>query len=150
MAITDHPNYIELVNRTNTIKSRAITAQGIYFASYGKFFQGIAKPDAIPDGTNAVSFDVDAKPTDQPHSWNDFDPVGYAALSTKRMRVRIDVYESEAGWGWILKIEFRKAGIGPDAYGTDGDHWVYRYHEGTDTPDGIFDEWYIQPDSEVL
>ena len=63
--------------------------------------------------------DVTVKPTDQVHSWIDFDPVGYAALSKKRMRVRIDDYKAPLGDGWIIQIEFKYAGIGPDPYGTD-------------------------------
>ena len=149
MAVTAHPNYATLVNRTNTIVSRAITAQGIYLAANGHFFQGIAMPDTIPDGSIDVDTDVNVKPTDQVHSWLDFDPVGYAALSQKRMRVRIDVYDAPEGQGWVLTLEFRYAGIGPDAYGTDGDHWVYRYHEGAASPSGIFEEWYIQGDNEI-
>ena len=147
MAIEDFPNYATLVTRTNTLVSRAITAQGIYFDANGYLFQGIAKPDTLPDGSTPEDFDVYAKPTDKPHTWNDFDPVGYAAISQKRMRVRIDDYKAPLGDGWIIQIEFRYAGIGPDPYGTDGDHWVYRYHEGAATPGGIFDEWYIQEDN---
>ena len=149
MAVTVHPNYATLANRTNTLVSRAITAQGIYLGNYGYFFQGIAIPPTVPDGVMEVDVDTSVTPTDQIHSWVDFDPVGYAALSKKRMRVRIDVYEAPLGDGWIIQIEFKYAGIGPDPYGTDGDHWVYRYHDGDGNPGGIFEVWYIQVDGEV-
>ena len=149
MAVTDHPNYATLENRTNTLISRGITAQGIYTGNYGYFFQGIATPVTIPDGASNGDTDVNVKPSDQPHTWNDFDPVGFAQIQKFPFRIRIDVYESPEGWGWIYTIEFRYAGIGPDAYGTDGDHWVYRYHEGAGTPEGIFEEWYIQVDEVI-
>lgn len=149
MEVTDHPNYATLENRTNVLISRAITAQGIYFDNYDYFFQGIATPVNTPDGTTEGEIDVNVKPTDQIHSWNDFDPVGYTQIKKLPFRIRIDQYEAPEGYGWVYTIEFKYAGIGPDARGNDGDHWVYRYHEGA-APSGILEEWYIQPDIEVI
>ena len=48
-----------------------------------------------------------------------------------------------------MKIEVWKAGFGPDIYGKDGDHWMYRHQEknGIAVDGDRLDEWFIIPEN---
>ena len=64
------------------------------------------------------------------------------------VNIKVDVYESSAGWGWIFRAEVVIDGLGPDAYGVDGSRWEYKHGEGPAAQNGVWDEWHILKDEE--
>ena len=148
MAASDHPFYENLMTITANLISDIAAAQATYFATNGKYFQGIKTPTAPLDGVSEGTIDETAKPSDQLESWVDFAPQTFKKNSKVPYQIRVDVYEAPSGHGWIMTAELWYDGLGPDAYGNDGSHWVFRHHEGAATPGGIYDEWYIVPEGD--
>ena len=148
MGILNHPNWAKINTYSAAFVGTIKTNQDAFFAANGKYFQGIALlgPTAKPDGTTDIQVVNASKPYDQNVSWFDFASNVFKNNLKIPIQLKIDVYQAPTGWGWILTAEVWYAGIGPDAYGRNGSHWVYQYNQGPEAMDGIFDEWYIQTD----
>lgn len=139
MAATDHPFYDNLMTIITDLIVKITAAQASYFATHGKYFQGIKTPATPLDGVTEVTMDVDAKPTDQLEGWIDFDSQTFKRNTKVPYQIRVDVYESPLGWGWVFTGELWYA----------GEHLVYKHHNGPETLSGIFDELYVQVDEVV-
>lgn len=151
MAIQDHPGYAALVTFTNSMVIKIRSKQAQYYVEKGKYFQGIKTPNEAvgrADGQTLKSIAYGLHPSDQDDSWNTFDPTNFKVNTKVPAHIRIDVYQAPEGWGWILIIDFWRTGLGPDAYGRNGDHWVYKHNEGPKMSGGVWGEWYIQSDEE--
>ena len=149
MAPTNHQYYSNQMTITLQWVSDMDAAQVAYFDIHGHFYQGIITPATPLDGTTLGDLDLNVKPTDQAEDWFDFDPVLFPQGKKLAYQIRSDVYKAPSGQGYVLTGDLYYAGLGPDAYGHYGDHIVYRHHVGLEVLDGIFDEWYIQVDSEI-
>jgi hypothetical protein len=115
-------------------------AQDAYFATHGKYFQGIKTP-AIPlDGVTEGTMDVDVKPTDQLEGWIDFDSNTFKRNTKVPYQMKIKVYNALSGHGWVFTGELFY----------NSEHLVYRHHNGPETLSGIFDELYVEIDEEVI
>lgn len=145
---TDHPNIATLNSFSSSMVGTIGGLQQAYFVKYGVYFQGLwlLGDEAFPDGIEYLEAEYTRKPSDQADTWQNFGPALFKPGLSCPANVKIDVYESPDGWGYIVTLEIYYPGIGPDANGNDGDHWVYKHNEGPEARNGIFDEWYIQPD----
>ena len=145
--ITEHPFYGKLMTITNSFVNAIAAKQDEYFIANGRYFQGIRIPEGELDGTTDVSVNVNAKPHDQEETWAQFDKTLFKNNLKVPYNISIDVYEAPSGWGWILTGELWYDGLGPDSYGNNGSHWVFKHHEGPmNLGFEILDEWYIKPD----
>ena len=151
MPPSEHPFYSNLMTIIDDLIDDITLAQVIYFDTYGKYFQGIKTPATQQDGTTlGDTIDETAKPTDQLESWVNFAPQTFKKNSKLPYQITVDVYSSPSGHGWIFTGELWYDGLGPDSYGNMGSHIVYRHHVGPEVLGGIFNELYIQPDSEGI
>jgi hypothetical protein len=149
--ITDLPSYPRIANLLDNYITSIDVAQVDYYAANDKYFQGLDLASGQPDGVTNVTFDTTKKPSDQEASWLDFDPRVFAASIALPVNIKMDVYESELGPGYTITFEFWRDGLSPDAYGNEGNHWVYKYHVGPDPiPAGaIYNEWFIEYDGSL-
>lgn len=132
---------------TNSLVTTIRNKQAEYFATKGKYFQGLRMPSTgVLDGNVNATINPALRPEDQEASWLDFDPLTFKTNTKIPYHIHIDVYQSPIGWGWVMVAEFWKTGLGPDTYGNDGDHWLYRHNEGPNQDSGIWSDWHIQPD----
>lgn len=67
--------------------------------SRNKYFQGIATPSAIPRDGRAEPVSKSLRPTDQDEDWAS---MGVVLPASSVISVRIDVYESDEGWGYTV------------------------------------------------
>ena len=149
--ITDLPSYPRIATLLYNYIISIDDAQADYFAANTKYFQGFDLVSGQPDGVTNVKTDTTTKLSDQEVSWRDFEPRVFAASLALPVNIKMNVYESELGWGYKLIFEFWHDGLGPDADGNVGNHWKYVVHLGPNPPEAgeIYDNWYIQLD-EVL
>jgi hypothetical protein len=98
------------------------------------------------DGNIASDIPYGKKPSDQDDSWNEFAARDFKMDTKVPTHIQIDVYQAQNGWGWILVFDIWKQGLGPDNYGTDGNHWKFQHNEGPEVREGIWDEWFIEPE----
>lgn len=142
----DHPAYAKITTFTASVVDTIRTYQNQFFVINGRYFQGLwLLGDTQADGTTDETVINTSMPSDFQISWRDFAPTVFKNNLKIPVNIRIDVYESPSGWGWIFRAEVWKAGIDPDAYGNYGDHWVYQYNEGPEVDQSqIWDEWYIE------
>ena len=151
MPPSDHPFYSNLMTIIDDLIDDITLAQVVYFNANGKYFQGIKTPATQQDGTTLGGIiDETAKPTDQLENWVNFAPQTFKKNSKVPYQISINVYSAPSGHGWVFTGELWYDGLGPDAYGNMGSHLVYRHHVGLEVISGIFNELYIQPDSEVI
>jgi len=144
MAIENHPKYSTLKTLVDSLILKVRNKQAEYFAAKKKYFQGLLIPSTGKlDGSLSNKINYGLHPSDQEDSWNSFDSANFNVSTKLPIHIKIDVYQSPDGWGWILGCEFWLAGLGPDRYGRDGDHWCYRHNEGPEMGQGIWDEWFI-------
>lgn len=148
MAIGDHPNWNTLNTWTESLIKTIEAQQARHFARRKCFFQGLKTPTDQCDGIASKDIAYGLKPEDQAESWADFAPQAFKAGVQFPASVKIDVYEHPAGWGYITKFDLYLAGLGPDAYGNDGEHWVYQTNHGPGEIAGIWDEWHIISDGD--
>jgi hypothetical protein len=141
-----HPRYAVVETLVQALITKVRIAEATYFTANHKYFQGIITPSTPQDGMTDATPNWAVKPTDQIESWKDFDSTTFKTQFKIPFQIRIDVYESPAGWGWILTIDVWKAGLGPDQFGTDGIHWKYQHHEGPEVLSGPWDTWFILPE----
>ena len=140
-----HPRYAVIDTLVKALITKVSIAEATYFAANQAYFQGIVTPSSPTDGLTDATANWAVTPHDQVASWKDFDPSTFKTNFKIPFQIRIDVYESPIGWGWALTIEVWKSGLGPDEFGNDGNHWVYRHHEGPENY-GLCDVWFIQVD----
>ena len=145
MAFASHPRYTQIMNILNTVLSGIATRQTAFLAANGRYFQGIKiLRESKLNGMTNTTADWTVHPTDHSHSWTDFSGTVFKASLQMPVHISLNVYRTPAGeWGWIFVVDLWYAGIGPDAYGHDGDHWVYQHHAGPEAKTGIWDEWFI-------
>lgn len=103
-----------------------VARQDAYYATHGRYWQGKwthnAAVDNSDESSDAVPDALDDSPTDQRVSWRDrfggaLDAIPFPA------RLKIDVYESPRGHGWVATVQVlhrrtiyeRSQGVGPDA-----------------------------------
>lgn len=143
--ITNHPRYALLRTAVESLVTAVHNRQAEFFLWKGYYFHGPRIPRVgILDGTKSEPVPYGDRPEGRTDSWADFDPERFNATTKTPFHLAITPYEGPEGHGWVLTVELWKAGLGPDAYGTDGDHWVYRHHEGPEKRQGVWDEWYIE------
>jgi hypothetical protein len=96
-----------------------VDRQEQYFASREHYFQGLWTHSAAPiDGAETSPDRLAASPTDQAARWPDF----ITLPDLLPCALRLDVYESEEGHGWIAVLRIQVAGtiyerqaqVGPD------------------------------------
>jgi hypothetical protein len=148
-AITDHPNWGQISAFQSSIVGTINGLQQAFYVTHGYYFQGIMTPveGTSLDGTEEVQIAYGLKPSDQDVSWFDFSPNDFKLGTKFRMHVRINRITAPEGDGYHIILDFRFPGIGPDNYGNDGEHWIYKHAHGpvAVSPE-IWDEWYIEPD----
>ena len=137
MPISDHPKYPQLLTFTAAFVESVRIKQAEYYITHGRYFQGLKTPVVAPDGNTNEKVGHGLKPHDQPESWNDFDAARFNNSTRVPYSIELNTYSGPSGDGWILRGELRIAGFGPDAYGTDGDTWVYQHNEGPDARSGV-------------
>lgn len=143
--ITDHPNFEAINSWKNDLITTLKDLQKDYARKNdGNFFQGLKVPSQGKlDGITYAQIDFGQHPGDQVDSWYSFAPERFNSETVFPAHVTINTYKSEDETGWTAKIEFWKAGIGPDTYGKDGDHWVFQHNEGFENFDGIWEDWFM-------
>jgi len=142
----DHPQYAKITAFTESVIGTIKTYQDQFFVTNGRYFQGLwLLGDREVDGTTDEPVINTSAPSDFPFTWKDFAPTIFKNNLKVPVNISISVYEAPTGWGWTFYAEVFYAGLGPDAYGTYGDHWVYQHNEGPEDYIGIFDEWFISP-----
>ena len=149
MGFANHPNLAHLNTFTVAIVQSLSDAQADFYSANGRYFQGLPLlGDQQPDGTADIRIDNASKPGDQDFSWHDFAPTIFKNNTKVPINVQIDVSESPDGWGWKLVGEIWIDGLGPDAYGNEGLHWMYIHYEGpAPDPDTHYDEWFVWVDA---
>jgi len=144
VAATDHPRYNALMARLNAVMGQIESAQESYKDTHGKYYQGIVIPaEPFYEDTGERTYDGTRKPTDQEMDWFTFLPAVFNPGHQIPCQMRMDVYNGPQGQGWVITFHLWYAGLGPDSYGNDGDHWVYRHEGGAGVAGGRLDEWYI-------
>ena len=92
--------------------AKIAAVQDAYFATHGRYWQGIETPDIPPDELTAVkSPDLTKRPTDQAEKWDDVFRSALALPSTWPASLRVDVYDGPLGKGWTLTVVATKAGV---------------------------------------
>jgi hypothetical protein len=144
MGIQDHPRFSTIQTWIDQVLINITNAQATYFAKNQKFFQGLKIPSQGKlDGNSEALIDYGLHPEDQTDSWNTFEKAKFKENVKFPCHLKLDVYESPRGWGWVVSFHLYVEGLGPDTYGNDGDHWVYQHNEGPSIRSGIFDDWFI-------
>jgi len=119
--------------------------QAEYFLWRGYYFHGPRIPATeVLDGNGNSEIPYGKCPEGRPDSWSDFDNGRFNANARLPFHIALTPYEGPEGHGWVLTMDLTKPGLGPDAYGEDGDHWVFRHHEGPEQRVGIWDEWHLE------
>ena len=146
----NHPNLAQLNTFTASIIKTVIQSQADFFVEHGRYFQGLwlLGDNVQVDGTTDESVINISHPYDQEYTWKDFNPAIFKNNLKIPVNVKIDVYESPEGWGWVLRAELWLEGLGPDAYGFESNHWVYKHVEGPNQNIlcDVCDKWYVQVD----
>ncbi|MCK5015644.1 MAG: hypothetical protein KAS32_01115 [Candidatus Peribacteraceae bacterium] len=140
-----HPMYAKISTFTASVVSQILNKQNEFFLVNGRYFQGLwLLGDTQVDGTTDETIIESNSPDDFNFTWRDFDSTVFKKNIKIPVNIKIDVYEAPDGWGWIFFAEVYIDGYDPDEFGTYGDHWIYRHHEGPEKINGIFDKWYIE------
>lgn len=101
--------------------------QADFYATYGKYWQGLTTHDTIPTYGTPLPPDVDSYPSDQHVSWAD---VGVPLSDTMDIAVTVDVYDGPAGSGYTVRGEVlisdtlwvRTINFGPETWREHG--WI--------------------------
>ena len=144
----DHPNQGRIANYTSSFVQSISDLQAEFYAIHGYYFQGLwVLGDVEADGETDYPAINSTSPIFQSETWHDFSPTIFKNNAKFPINIRIDVRVTADGEeGWTLLLECFYPGLGPDDYGNDGDHWVYRYFEDLGDPTGPFEIWYILED----
>jgi len=106
--------------------------QALYFATRGRYWQGIITPDTPPDElTTAKAPVLTKKPTDQAESWADEFKGVDVLPATWPAQMQVDVYEGPKGHGYTVTLYCLEGGkkqkrtwnYGPEDWRQDKD-WV--------------------------
>lgn len=147
MSIQAHPRYNLLQTAVQALVTAIRNRQAEYFLWKGYYFHGPRIPKVgVLDGRTSEPIPYGERPEGRPDSWADFDSVRFNAATRVPFFLSIAPYVGPEGHGWVLTVELYLAGLGMDAYGMDGEHWVYRHHEGPEQRVGVWDEWHIEPE----
>lgn len=103
-------------------QAKLVAVQDAYYASKGRYFQGITTPAALPDDGATVVADYTKKPTDQLEKWSDVFTGGNLLPGSIPAQITIDVYDGPLGKGWAATLRFTKSlqtyrktwGFGPE------------------------------------
>jgi len=148
MGITTHVQFTRLNALTKSMLKTVENRQAEYFAKHQQYFQGLKMPIIGKlDGDILGDINPGLKPQDQEASWAEFGPTDFKPGGKLPVHISINVYDAPIGMGWILKLELF-ADLGPDTYGNEGNHWVWKHNEGPASIGGIWDDWYIEPAEE--
>lgn len=91
--------------------AKIAAVQDAYFATHGRYWQGIENPDTPPDELTAVkSPDLTKRPTDQAEKWDDVFKSALALPATWPASLRVDVYDGPRGKGWTLTLTCKEGG----------------------------------------
>lgn len=141
----DHPQYAKISTFTASVVGTIKTYQDQFFVANGRYFQGLWLLGPVQvDGTTDVTVVNTSAPSDFPFTWKDFAPTVFKNTLKIPVNIRIDVYQSPQGWGWVFTAEAWIDGFGPDEFGNNGSHWVYTYTEGPEVPGPFNDVWHIE------
>ena len=77
-----------------------VPKQNAYFATHGRYWQGVIMPTTLPVEGADTDPDGSVKPTDQAESWADFFGVDLPAKFP--CRLRIDAYNGPEGQGYTV------------------------------------------------
>ena len=144
MGITDHTNWDEINQFGKKIQEVIKKAQADYYVKKKIYFQGLTTPTIESgqlDGGIDKNIAYGLKPVDQEDSWFGFAGAFFNETAKFPVHVSTSVHGDT---GWSLRLEFWKEGLGPDAYGSTGDLWVFVHKSEDVEMGGIFDEWYIE------
>lgn len=133
-----HPRYAQIVSKIDALMASIDAAEAAYFSVNDKYFQGILAPNFAVDGMTDVAVNWAVKPSDQLESWKEFAPTIFRNNTKVPFQIKIDVYQSQQGWGYFVTIEVWYDGLGPDQFGNYGSHWVYRHHVGPQQVDPTY------------
>jgi len=142
-----HPQYAKITTFTQSVVGTIKTYQDQFFVANGRYFQGLWLLGPVQvDGTTDITVVNTSAPSDFPYTWKDFAPTVFKNTLKIPVNIRIDVYQSPDGWGWIFTAEVWKDGLGPDLFGAYGDHWMYIHDEGPNDGGMPQDVWFIMGD----
>jgi hypothetical protein len=83
--------------------------QSVYYRMTGRYFQGLASSDTIPqDGIETLPDNYLDNPTDQSYRWNDIKILPYTPLP---YQVIIDVYDGPQGKGYVCRFRIVVDGV---------------------------------------
>jgi len=144
----EHPNLAHLNTFTTSIIQKVDDDQAAFYATNGIYFRGLwllGRDNLTVDGNTDLLVDNATNPDNFGFTWKDFDPALFKNNLKIPVNVKIDTYVAPEGAGWVLIAELYIDGLGPDAYGNEGTHWVYYHHVGPgELPYGPFDEWHVE------
>jgi len=104
-----------------------------YFATHGKYWQGLVTSSIPEDGADIVA-DYTSRPSDQAETWEDM--FGGPLDANLPVALRVDVYEAPAGWGFVARVWIRYAGTvytKSQNYGPE----TWRTQDWTEVKEGI-------------
>lgn len=90
----------------STLLANIDAAQATYYASNGRYWQGLISHLTIPDnGSSILANNLSATPTDQVVTWDTF--MGANKPGTIPASVTVDVYQTQTGaWGYVKRVLF--------------------------------------------
>jgi len=142
----NHPNLSQLNTFTQSMIQTITQNQADFFIEHGEYFHGpwVLGDDAIVDGTTEESADCTTKASNIDYSYRDLNPAIFKNNLKVPCNFVIEAYISPTGHGWRIKVELYMEGLGPDAYGVEGDRWVFQHNFGPEQDASqIWDEWFV-------
>jgi len=143
----DHPRHGAIHGFVASSQAVITARQNTFYLSKNphRFFQGPPLLDeGVADGMADIQTYYMRKRNDNNDTWYKFDPETFKFGQKIPVNMRTDEYDSiDTGSGFIIIWDFVYPGLGPDAYGSYGDHWYRVHDEGGYGPYIILDEWYI-------
>jgi len=97
---------LKLGNITATLDLK----QANYFATHGRYWQGLRTPAEIPVDGATLPIDLDRKPTDQAESWRD---MNFALPPNQEMSIEVHTHNGPLGHGYTLIVTVM---LGPDRW----------------------------------
>jgi hypothetical protein len=106
-------------SRLAALWAHIVSRQNAYYATHGRYFQGVLTPNTPADGQEIAPV-LTRKPHDQAETWS---AAGYNLGATIPMSIALDTYETASGHGWVGRVRVtvngrtwaRARGAGPDA-----------------------------------
>lgn len=89
----------------STLLANIDSAQATYYASHGRYWQGLISHLTIPNGSSVAANNLSATPTDQVVTWDTF--MGVNKPGTIPASITVDVYQTQTGaWGYVKRVLF--------------------------------------------